>query len=533
MDKDVRNNLFVTEHAVLTAAVADISDSRYDGNVLLPRYELLVEYYRKLLRTTEKIFLISDGQGQILQRHQNEMRNLLDNVNQGFLAFGPDLIVNQQYSAQCLQLFGRKIAGLSIGQLLVQDGEDDVTQIFQRAFSGSEDEQQAILSQLPRTFKINEKRVHVECKLISQPKDNAENTLIMMVMTDITDQLQAEEQIKYLSYHDKLTSLFNRAYIEMLLPDLEGSGMLPLSVIVVDMNGLKLANDVFGHLQGDRLLVAMAEVLTKSCRQTDIIARWGGDEFLLLLPRTDSMECSKVCERIRRACNAAGDIPIPLSAAMGAVTKEAGVVSLIEMFSVAENRMYNDKMAASRAVRKRMIASMAGMLHTRCFESAGHSARVEKLAIDFSAFVGLAPDREMKPFQQLATFHDIGKITIPKEILGKRGPLTASEWDIVKIHSDIGYRMAQSIDDPVLADIILALHERWDGQGYPYGLKGDQIPLLARLFFIVDVYDVITHERSYKEAMDKKTALQEITAGGGSQFDPSLVELFVKFMMEN
>lgn len=530
---DVDKNLFAAEQEALQTAMADVADARYCGNELLPGYKLLVNHYQRLLRTTRKIFHISDSQGQVLQQHQNEIQNLLDNAEQGFLTFGRDLQVNKQYSAECVLIFGRKIAGMSIVKLLGRGTgvcPEELAVTLHKAFAAEADEAQKILQQIPSVLRIGSKDVRVGCKLISQSHDAAEGTLIMMILTDITERLRAEAQIYYLSYHDKLTSLYNRAYVEMTLPGLESPDTLPLSIIMVDMNCLKLANDVFGHEQGDRILVAMGQVLTRSCRRNDIIARWGGDEFLVLLPQTDASECLKVCERIRRECDKETDIPIPLSAAVGTATKDEGVARLAEMFSVAENRMYNDKLTGGRDVRRSIITNMVGMLHTRCFESPGHRERVQQLAEGFSAFLGLDADSaDMRPLGQLAGLHDIGKIAIPKEILGKAGGLTLSEWEVVKSHSDVGYRMAQSIGEPFLAELILGLHERWDGAGYPHGLKGEQIPFLARLFSIVDVYDVITHDRPYHISMDEERALREIQSGGGSQFDPGLAERFIEY----
>lgn len=533
---NINESLFETEQEALRTSMADITNEHYRGNELLPGYRSMVDHYQKLLKITQKVFHISDRQGQVLQRQQNELQNLLDNANQGFLTFGRDLKVDRKYSAECARIFGRKIAGIPITKLLGQESEifeQALREILERIFLCRKGFEQEALLPFPSGFRIGDKNIRVECKLIAQADEVAERSLAMMIITDITEQLRAEEKIRFLSYHDKLTSLHNRAHVEAVLPDLEKVEALPLSIIMLDMNGLKLVNDVFGHQQGDLLLVSMARVLMESCRQTDIIARWGGDEFLILLPKTDEYSCRKVCERIRAVCAQMVDSAIPLSAAIGMATVDSGVVCLKEMFNVAENRMYHDKLIKSREVRKCIIEGLEETLQNRCFENEGHGERVRELAADFIAFLGLAPDSaELKPLAKLTTFHDIGKVAIPRELLGKAGPLTASEWEIVKSHSDIGYRMAQSIGEMAVADIILALHERWDGTGYPYALQGDQIPLLARIFSLVDVYDTITHERPYKVAIDKKAALREIELGSGTYFDPELACCFINYMTE-
>lgn len=529
--------LFRDEKEIMRAAMTNITDKRYCGNELLLHYKTLASQYQKLLRVTKKVFYISDSQGQALQRRQNEVQNLLDNANQGFLTFGRDLKVDRQYSAECTKIFGKKIGGLSITELLGQGDnavEKELQDAFTRVFSYPRGFEKKELMQIPTVFKIGEKDVQLECKILAQTEEAAEDILIMMILTDITERLKAEEKIRFLSYHDKLTSLFNRAHVEAVLPELEKPDSLPISIIMLDMNGLKLINDVFGHQQGDLLLVELAKVLRQSCQQKDIVARWGGDEFLIVLPQADEGECGRVCEKIQCGCNEVVNCAIPLSAALGATTKSSGPIRLAEMFNIAENKMYNDKLNKGKEVRRSIITSLEEILRNRCFESNDHSERVNQLVFDFVAFLGMDSDSvEIKQIVQLAKLHDIGKVAIPVDILGKTGPLTSSEWEIVKGHSDIGYRMAQSIGEPTLAEIILALHERWDGNGYPYGLKGEQIPVLARIFSLADAYDVITHDHPYKNALDNKAAMQEIELGMGTQFDPELAKRFLDYLTMN
>lgn len=533
MGRSVDEELFEAEQKVLQSAMDDLANQRHSGNELLGPYRFLAENYKKLLRVTRKVFYISDSQGQILQRQQREMQNLLDNANQGFLTFGRNLLVNRQYSAECARIFEKKISGIPITHLLGQGNailQEKLRKAFLEVFTSSQGSEQAELQQFPTVFQIKEKDIRVECKLIPQPDEATERTVVMIILTDITERLKAEEQIHYLSYHDKLTSLYNRAYVDTVLPELEKPESLPLSIIVADMNGLKLINDVFGHEQGDFQLVAMAKVLKQSCRLTDIIARWGGDEFVVLLPKMDLENGKKVCERIRNACVEIVDCAIPLSAAVGLATKDTEGAQLNEIFSVAENKMYNDKLLKSKRVREDIVDSLESRLASHCFVDKDHCERVMNLALDFTAFLGVRTyNVDVAALTQLAKLHDIGKVALPAEILGSKEPLSDNEWDIVKSHSEIGYRMAQSISEQTVAEIILALHERWDGFGYPFGLKEEQIPVLARIFSIVDVYDVITHDRPYRKALDEENALREIAAGMGTQFDPEITRSFIEY----
>lgn len=527
-------SLFGIEQEVLRTAAEDLGNSQYRDNGLLPRYRTLVNQYRKLLKITRKVFRISDTQGRVLQQQQHEMQTLLDNANQGFLTFGRELKVNRQYSAECVRIFGKKIGGLSIVELFTGSCDPaELTELWLAFFSAGDEEGGDLLSQIPSVIHINQKTILLECKPIMLSNDGrTQQKSVMLLLTDVSDKLRAEEQIRYLSYHDELTSLYNRSYVEKLRPELEKERSSLLSVILVDMNGLKLVNDVFGHREGDQLLIAMARILQQVCRAGATIVRWGGDEFLVILPETDNAGCEELCRSIREACAAKGDTPIPLSAAMGMATRDPGCyASLSELFSAAENRMYSNKLLESRQVRKTIIAGMEDILHTRCFEDAGHGARTYQQGIAFAAYLGLDMEHpDIKPLVLLAALHDIGKVAIPRDILGKKGPLSPGEWEIVKSHSDIGYRMAQSIGEGALADVILALHERWDGTGYPYSCKGDKIPFLSRLFSLVDVYDTLTHARPYGPVMTRQAALEELLASSGSQFDPRLTPQFVEFI---
>lgn len=534
MRQDGSNKLFHAEQTILHDALADSVNEAYTGNDLLPRYKALISQYQKLLRLCRKIFHISDKQGLALQQQQSELQMLLDNAEQGFLTFGPSLKVNRQYSQECVRVFGKKIAGEPIINLLSYGEEIPVAQVAEklhRTFTLPADESKEVLRQLSGVLKIGDKTVRVEYKRISQADSDLSNVLIMMILTDITERLQADAKIHYLSFHDKLTDLYNRAYLECITPMLEEADKLPLSIIMIDMNGLKVVNDVFGHIQGDQQLVSLAKVLRKACRESDIICRWGGDEFVAFLPNTTQADCLYLCEHIERLCREVKHTSIPLSASIGTATKEQLGIELTALFSAAENQMYSNKLKEGRTIRQEIIDSLLLKLQQHCFEEVGHNERIAALGAEFMNHLGLAADSlERDILRPLAMLHDIGKVAVPKHILGKKGLLTDKEWELVKIHSDIGYRMAQSIGDSALADMIIALHERWDGQGYPYGLQEKDIPWLARVFAIIEAYDVITHERPYGQVMDKTNALLEISRGAGQKFDPELTENFVQFM---
>ncbi|MCX7711333.1 MAG: diguanylate cyclase [Clostridia bacterium] len=368
--------------------------------------------------------------------------------------------------------------------------------------------------------------------MIKTPKlDDAGNVeYVICSAEDITDRKNAEKEIKYLSFHDSLTGLYNRAFFEQELKRLDTVRQYPLSVIIGDMNGLKITNDVFGHSAGDKLLQSVAKIIRTSCREEDIIARWGGDEFSIILPKTTEEAAMEICERIVRTCSQALADPIQPSIALGAACKKDNSESTDIILKKAENRMYRHKLLEDKSARSSVISLMEKTLNERSFETREHAQRLRHLAVYMGHSIGLSKS-ELDELTLLASLHDIGKIAIPDAVLNKCSGLTPEEWEIMKKHPEIGYRIAKSCPEfaPV-AEAILSHHEFFDGTGYPQGLKGEEIPSNSRIISIVDAYDALTHDRPYRKAASSLEALEEIRRCAGTQFDPKLVITFLEIM---
>lgn len=354
----------------------------------------------------------------------------------------------------------------------------------------------------------------------------------VIVFYDVSHHRQKEDVISYHTFHDHLTGLYNRAFFEVELKRLNSERMLPLSLILCDANGLKLVNDAFGHDEGDRMLKKIADILRSVCRKEDIIARIGGDEFAILLPVVDISKAKSIVERIRDTCQQQDSSPIPISISIGVATRENLKMEMAAVYRLAEERMYTAKLEESRTVRTEIIDSIRKSLEAHAHETQEHVNRMKELALKLSARIGLG-EYECNKLELLAKIHDIGKIAIPHSILCKPGNLNIEEWQIIRKHSEIGYRIAAySPELAFLADSILSHHERWDGKGYPQGLAGKQIPITARIISIVDTYDILTNGRSYRLPVSSEKALEEIRRCSGTQFDPELVENFVSLMEE-
>lgn len=347
---------------------------------------------------------------------------------------------------------------------------------------------------------------------------------LLSILTDITDHKKAAEEIRFLSFHDRLTGLYNRAYFEEELKRLDTERQLPLSIIMGDVNGLKLINDALGHQEGDKLLVTVAMALRQACRSEDIVARWGGDEFIILLPCCPSTVATRVVERIKTAETIFHTLPIQTSISLGTATKSRSSEDTRNILKEAEDKMYRNKLLENKSTRSYFLSSLERTLWSRSHETKEHCERIKKMAIQIGEHVRL-PASEMDSLRLLAALHDIGKIAISNSILEKPGKLTDEEWDTIKKHPEVGYRIALSSPEMApIAEAILHHHERWDGLGYPLGLRGKDIPFLSRIISIVDAYDVMTNGRPYQAAVSSEEAWDEIIRLAGSQFDPDLVK---------
>lgn len=369
-------------------------------------------------------------------------------------------------------------------------------------------------------------RFPVEIHSVGATIDNSR--VWMSIIRDITERKQAEIIKRKLNFTDSLTGLPNRRYLEENLKTFDNADYLPISVVVGDMNGLKLINDAFGPKTGDQLLKEMARLLLNSCSPEDLVIRWGGDEFLLFLPNTNAKAVERFCEKIKQQCQQTALVPILPSIALGYAVKDTTSQVMSEVFKLAEDRMYRNKLLENDSSRKAIILSLQNTLFERSYETEQHAERLKTLAFELGRKIGLAAN-QMDDLALLATLHDIGKLAIPEEILSKPGPLSPEEWSVMKKHPGIGHRIIQDIPDLAhIAEAILAHHERWDGKGYPNGLKGTEIPLIARILSIVDSYDAMTNKRVYQEAVSHEQALTEIADCAGSQFDPDLAKLFLE-----
>src|SRR4030065_2489258 len=339
--------------------------------------------------------------------------------------------------------------------------------------------------------------------------------LLGEILINALERKKTEEEIINLSLKDKLTGLYNRTYFEEEIKRLDTKRQLPLSLIMGDVNGLKIINDTFGPREGDKLLKKIAKIIKSCCREEDIIARWGGDEFSILLPKTTEEDAEEILNRIRDVCFKTGDQKIPVSVSLGTSTKKIHDYDIRMTVKEAEDWMYRRKLLERRSISSSIISSLERTLQEKSYETEEHALRLKDMALVLGQSLKLT-ENKLNELILLSALHDIGKIAIPDDILMKKGKLTIKEWGIIKRHPEIVFNITASSPQLVpIADAVLSHHEWWNGSGYPRGLKGEDIPLVSRIISIVDSYDVMTHDRAYRKAISKEKAMEELERYAG------------------
>lgn len=370
----------------------------------------------------------------------------------------------------------------------------------------------------------------------SSPIEYGGKKVLYSIIFDVTDREKSKEALRlekehilYLSNHDILTGLYNRRIFHDICKKYSQENNYPVAIIMGDVNGLKMTNDAFGHEAGDQLLTAVAEAIKEFMKQDGTAIRWGGDEFVILLPNTEKRQVedyiSIVSQKVRTIkINGVIEASITFGYALKTLRRQKEE----DLLQEAEEMMYQNKLHDSRQIRKNMINTIQTLLQSKDMETMEHAKRIETLCTSIGIRMELCQE-ELRSLSILSKMHDIGKIGIEDAILLKKEALDEEEWEEMRRHSEIGYRIALNIPEiSGVADCILYHHEKWDGSGYPKNLKQQEIPLCSRIIAIADSYDVMIHDQVYKRAVSKEEALLEIKNQSGKQFDPEIVSVFLK-----
>ncbi len=501
---DQEGSIFRDQERTLIFMTAEWLARYLERVTVVSELKIAKERTEKYLSMAGAFFLVLDGQGRIMEINEK----------------GASLLGYPRNS-----LLGRCWFDVALSM----DNRADVEGYFYALFSSKHEFEEKFESEV-RTFGGDRRTL----RWINSPVRNEFGDIkeILSIGMDITDEIDAVKKVEKLTFHDSLTGLFNRNYMEKIKETFFVRDNLPIGIVMGDVNGLKLTNDAFGHAAGDALLKDAGAMLKASCREKDVVIRWGGDEFIVLFPSTGRSVMSRIANRIddrfsssEEALNRGALVP---SLTIGTAVMENLDEGFEATLKKAEDMMYQKKILAGASWRSSILGSLESVLRERTSETTDHILRVRELARAFASELDLSDD-ETGRLELLARLHDVGLIAVPVDILMKKGPLDQSEWAVIKRHPEVGYRIARatSSETSSVADEILSHHERWDGGGYPNGLNGEKIPFLSRILSILDAFDVMTHDRTYRKARTVQEALEEIRTCSGSQFDPSLVELFL------
>ncbi|MDP3447208.1 MAG: transporter substrate-binding domain-containing protein [Eubacteriales bacterium] len=351
---------------------------------------------------------------------------------------------------------------------------------------------------------------------------------VVMVFRDVTQEKEQREKIEHIMSHDSMTGLYNRWYMEELLNRYDHEEQGSCALIMGDLNGLKLVNDAFGHYEGDRFIREVAAILLSSSGQSDVVCRWGGDEFLILMPDAGAADAERLIERILAHCKEKSDETLQLSIALGYALKKEPEEKIHDVLREAEQLTYRRKLMIEKSFRSSVINALLATLAAKSEETEEHAERLQHYCGLIGKILGIS-NKEQDEMSLFAMLHDIGKVGINDAILRKPSALSDAEWLEMKKHPEIGFRIAQNnVDLAPISEYILSHHERWDGSGYPRGLSGEEIPVPARILAVVDAFDAMTNERIYSSPKSREAAAEEILSCAGTQFDPIIARVFVE-----
>ncbi len=385
--------------------------------------------------------------------------------------------------------------------------------------------------QMNRSFYIKELKMEMEGGQVFYFEARfhlSESNEILVMIRNMTERILMEYKLRDMAERDNLTNLYNRRSFEEAMNTYNGKEVEKITVISIDINGLKFINDTLGHLAGDSMIVASGKIITDIFGEYGHISRIGGDEFGIILENVEEAQVEKMLNNLYLRVEEYNHLAHNgnLSIAFGYSYHTMGLINMHYMFQAADNNMYQNKLLKKESTRGTFVKTFMKALEAKDYVSEGHVVRMERLAVLIGEALSLHQD-QMDRLILLTKFHDIGKIGIPDSILKKPAKLTLDEWEVMKTHTTIGERIAmESSEIKDIAPLILHHHEKWDATGYPSGLAEENIPIECRILAIVDSFDAMTNDRPYHKAMEEAEATKEIVSCSGSYYDPKLVKIF-------
>lgn len=458
---------------------------------------------------------------QALEAKENHLQLILNSAAEGIYG------IDRQGRCTFINVSGLKMLGYDQPEALIGK---NIHQLIHHSYKDGRpypEKECKMLSTFSRGEKIHvsdevfwrSDRTPLEVEYFSYPQVNAQGVVgAVVTFVDITRRNKLEEEMRFISFHDALTGLYNRRYFEAELSRLEGSRSMPISIIVADINGLKMTNDVFGHEAGDRLIKTFSEVLRHVCRNEDVIARIGGDEFAVVLPNTPAEGAQSVVERVQAELKKLDHMEFIVSATMGMAVKTEVDKSLKDVHKEADDEMYRLKIDARLIFERESLHHLLNQLYRQKPQLKRHHQLTAHAAVQLARSHQRSV-QEVKYLEEGAQIHDIGMV-------GLEMPL--------KHHSERGYLIVKSLPRYAhLAHMIRYHHAHWDGSGYPTGLAGEKIPQQGRMLAVSNMYATLFESMPGQDEVQHGKRIERMMALSGRVLDPSMVHRFIAEVIPN
>lgn len=379
------------------------------------------------------------------------------------------------------------------------------------------------------TFEVEGKERNYDCHFDCMKDEAGRAVGYMFLFHDMTSIHEAYYALEQSIEYDALTGLFNTQSFYTQFPQWEDNRYWPVSVCVCNIDSLKKLNRECGVLYGDGLIKKLAACVKQYVGSNTFIAKVDDGNIVAMLENTEASDAATIFENIKYDFSKLEpDKQISIEYAITMI--DGNENSARNAFEEAKGSMRRKKMLKNASASSSLVESLKQALCESDFQTEEHVERTQKMAARLGREMNLS-DTEIGKLELLAILHDIGKVAIPQHVLKKRGGLTPEERHIIEQHTVKGYRIAKSSPElEEIAEGILSHHEKWDGTGYPNGLAGEEIPLLARIISAVDSHDVMVNDRPYHKAMPEEDAIEELKRCAGTQFDPNVVQAFVNLL---
>ena len=369
----------------------------------------------------------------------------------------------------------------------------------------------------------------MECQFSCMKDEEGRLIGKLFVFHDVTTNRQTFFQLENSMLYDSITGFFNKQSFYTQMPQWNDDEYWPVAIVVCNVDGMRAINEAYGTEYGDGVMKQIARYIRRRAGEDAFCAKLDNGDIVVVLERTSDADASDIMDNIRAEILDFYD-QMPVSLEYGIAIKDNAASNFEKLLQDARTSMQNKKMLKEKSASSSLVNSLKQTLAESDFQTEEHVERTRRMAARLGKEMGLS-DAIIGRLELLAALHDIGKVAIPQDIIKKKGKLTTDERKVIEQHTVKGYRIAKS--SPELAEIadgILCHHEKWDGTGYPNALKGEEIPLIARIIACVDSHDVMVNDRPYHKGMPEKEAIAELRRCSGTQFDPSVVEAFTKLL---